>query len=434
MHILFVHQSFPAQFGHIARHLVNELGHQCTFVSETAAGRVAGIDKIQYKTAGGATKHSHFCSRTFENAIWHSHSVYSALADRPDVRPDLIVGHSGFGSTIFLPELYPDVPIINFFEYYYLPHDIQSDMDFRQDLGWRETPLGFMRARSRNAMILLDLQNCRYGYTPTQFQKSRFPAEYTSKLRVIFDGVDRSIYHSFDDSLRPLMKHRKNRLIHGVEIGPATRVVTYCSRGFESMRGFDQFMRSATLIAERFPDVAFFVVGEDRVAYGGDLNHTGGKSFKQWVLEREPFDLSKFHFLGRIEPQSLARLLAASDLHLYFTAPFVLSWSMMNAMSCGAVVLGSSTAPVMDVIVDGENGLLADFFSPEQFASKAVEVLENPDAARRLGLAAEQMIVDQYSLESVLPQMLELYTDATEDGLKVPPACNVNLPIQQELG
>jgi glycosyltransferase involved in cell wall biosynthesis len=417
MHILFVHQNFPAQFGHIAKHLVNQLGYKCTFVSETAPGTTAGIDKIQYKVAGGATKQNHFCSRTFENNVWHSHAVYTALAARPEVRPDLIVGHSGFGSTLFLPELYPDVPIINFFEYYYLPHDPQSDMDFRHDLAWPTNPLAYMRARCRNAMILLDLQNCRTGYTPTQFQRSRFPAEYSHKLHVIFDGVDRSVYHSLDDSLRPPMSERKTRSINGIEIGPTTRIVTYCSRGFEAMRGFDQFMRAANLISQRLPDVAFFVVGDERIAYGGDLDHTGGKPFKQWVLEREKFDLSKFHFLGRIPPQSLAQLLAASDLHIYFTVPFVLSWSMMNAMSCGAVVLGSATAPVMEMITDGKNGLLADFFSPDEFAAKAIEVLLDPDAARPMGRAAAQMVVERYSLEAVLPQMLELYAEATASSM-----------------
>ena len=277
---------------------------------------VAGIEKIQYKIAGGATKQNHFCSRTFENTVWHSDAVFNALKARPDIKPDLIVGHSGFGSTIFLPELYSNVPIINFFEYYYLPHDPESDMDFRKDLPWPTEQIKYMRSRCRNAMILLDLQNCRVAYTPTHFQKSRFPAEYQSKLRVIFDGVDRSIYHSYNDTLRPPVSPSETpRKIAGVDISPTTRVVTYCSRGFESIRGFDQFMRSADLIAKQFPDVAFIVVGTDRIAYGGDDQHTGGKTFKQWLLEREQFDLSKFHFVGRIDSMELGRVLSRHPIY-----------------------------------------------------------------------------------------------------------------------
>jgi glycosyltransferase involved in cell wall biosynthesis len=331
----------------------------------------------------------------------------------PAVQPDLIIGHSGFGSTLFLRELYGDVPIINFFEYYYKAHDPLSDMDFRKDLGWEVPEVNYLRSYCRNAMILLDLQNCDSAYTPTEFQKSRFPVEYLPKLDVIFDGVDRGVYHGHQETLRPALDHRGTRNIAGVDVPATTRIVTYVSRGFESMRGFDIFMRSAKLIAQRHPDVLFFIVGTDRIAYGGDENYIKGyKSFKDWVLARDQYDLSKFVFTGRLTPPQLGRLLAASDLHIYLTVPFVLSWSMMDAMSCGAVVLGSRTPPVEEMIKDGENGLLADFFNPEDFADKAVKVLQDPAAFRPLGRAAEQMIVEQYSLEAVEPRMLKLYEDA----------------------
>jgi glycosyltransferase involved in cell wall biosynthesis len=262
-------------------------------------------------------------------------------------------------------------------------------------------------------MILLDLNNCQLGYTPTNFQRSVFPDEYLPKLRVIFDGVDRSLYHGHGETLRPAVGSRGVRRIAGVSVPDSTRVVTYVSRGFESMRGFDVFMRAAKLIAAKFPDVLFFVVGTDRVEYGGDMAYTGGKTFKEWVLSRDEYDLSKFVFTGRLEPQALARLLAVTDLHIYLTVPFVLSWSMLDAMSCGAVVLGSSTPPVREMIHDGENGLLADFFDADGMADKAVQVLRDPAAYRLLGRAAEQMIEERYSLDAVLPQMIQLYEDAS---------------------
>lgn len=413
MHIVYVHQNFPAQFGHIARHLVQKLGWQCTFVSQTPAGNVEGIEKIKYEIEGGATKANHYCTRTFENTVWHTHGVYKALKARPAIRPDLIVGHSGFGSTLFLRELYPSTPIINFFEYYYRAHDPLSDMDFRKDLGWEVPELNYLRSYCRNAMILLDLQACDAAYTPTEFQKSRFPVEYLPKLEVIFDGVDRGVYHGHQETLRPAVESRGPRTIAGVDVPAGTRIVTYVSRGFESMRGFDIFMRAAKLIYQRFPDVLFFVVGTDRIAYGGDENYIKGyKSFKEYVFSRDSYDLSRFVFTGRLTPPQLGRLLAATDLHIYLTVPFVLSWSMMDALSCGAVVLGSRTPPVQEMIRDGENGLLADFFSPEEFADKAVKVLEDPAAHRPLGRAAEQMIVEQYSLDAVLPKMLRMYEEA----------------------
>src|SRR5213078_59030 len=253
----------PAQFGHIAHHLVEKMKWRCSFVSETPPGNVGGIEKIQYRLQGGATKQNHFCSRTFENTVWHCDGVYQAMRARPDIRPDLIVGHSGFGSTLFLRELYPEVPVINFFEYYYHPHDPDSDMDFRQDLNWTVPEIKYLRSRCRNAMILLDLQNCDAAYTPTKFQRSRFPAEYQPKLRTIFDGVDRHVYHGHGETLRPAPGHRHLRTIAGVEVLPGTRIVTYVSRGFESMRGFVIFMRAGRLIYEQYPDVLFLCVGTD---------------------------------------------------------------------------------------------------------------------------------------------------------------------------
>lgn len=413
MHVLYVHPNFPAQFGHVANAMAALPGWRATFVNQVTSGTVARVQCIQYKTVGGATSQNHFCTRTFENAVWQCDAVYQALKARPEIRPDLIVGHAGFGTTLFLPELYPNVPIINFGEYYYRPNDPDSDMTFRKDLPWPLNDAQLQRARCRNAMILLDLQNCATAYTPTQFQLSRFPSEYHHKMPVIFDGIDRSVYHGYNQTLRPPISKRTTRTICGVEVPSTTRIVTYVSRGFESIRGFDIFLRASKLISQQFSDVVFIVVGSDRICYGGDDTYTEGKTFKQWALEREQPDLSKIVFAGKIPPTELARLLASTDLHIYLTSPFVLSWSMMDAMSCGAVVLGSDTPPVKEMIHDGKNGLLADFFDAEGIARRAVEVLKDPDAFRATGNSAEQMIAERYSLETVLPKMRALYTRVT---------------------
>src|SRR5262249_29582352 len=134
-------------------------------------------------------------------------------------------------------------------------------------------------------------------------------------------------------------------------------------------------MRSAKIIAQRYADVRFIVVGSGKMSYGGDEEHIAPfKTFKEWAMSRDQYDLSKFTFIEHLDQVELAKLMATTDLHIYLTVPFVLSWSMMDALSCGAVVLGSATAPVKEMIRHGENGLLADFFSPEDFADKAIEV------------------------------------------------------------
>ena len=410
MHVLYVHQNFPAQFGHIAAHLAKRPGWKCTFVTEAAGPSVAGVERVVYKRTGGATQNTHFCSRTFENAVFNCDAVYHALKARPDLRPDLIVGHSGFGSTLFLRDLYPGVPIINLFEYYYRPDHPDSDMGYRRDLGWKTPEIYFRRARCRNAMILLDLQQCEAGYCPTEFQRSTFPELYQPRLRTIFDGIERSVYHGYGEALRPPIANRRPRNVGGVMIGPATRIVTYVSRGFESMRGFDLFMRAARIMARQNPDIIFLIAGADQGNYGGDEAYLPeGMTFKQWVLSRDAYDPERFRFLGRLPEADLGRLLALTDLHVYLTVPFVLSWSMMDAMSCGAVVLGSDTPPVREMIRDGENGILADLFDVEAIAEKARPVLRDPNAFRPLGRAAEQMITQNYSVESVLPRMSEMY-------------------------
>lgn len=402
MHVLFVHQNFPAQFGHIASHLIKHHGFKCSFVSKLPPGETAGIQRIQYQLRGGATASTHYCSRTFENAIWHTHAVYEALKARPDVRPDLVVGHSGFGSTLFLRELY-DCPIINYFEYFYRPVD--SDMDFRPDFPSNE--LNRLRSRARNAMLLLDLDNCDVGYSPTTWQRDRLPSLYHDKVRVIFDGVDTAIWRRVPDA---------PRMLGDKPIPPETKIVTYVSRGMESMRGFDIFMKVAKRLCDLRKDVVFAIAGQDRVCYGGDEKITGNASFKEWVLSQDNYDLSRFHFLGLVPPPKLAELFSISDLHFYLTVPFVLSWSMMNSLACGVTLLASNTGPVREMIEPGVNGLLVDFFDIDGFVDQAMDVLDHPERYRHLGQAAMEWIRTKYSLDVCLPQLLTLYQDAMRAG------------------
>ena len=404
MHVLFYHQNFPAQFGHVASYLATRRGYRCTFLSEKPPGINDGVERIQYTVKGGATRQTHYCARTFENCIWHSHAAYEALKARPDIRPDLVVGHSGFGSTVFLRELY-DCPMINYFEYFYRP--VNSDMDFRPDFPSEE--LNRLRSRARNGMLLIDLENCDAGYSPTLWQRNRLPELFHQKVRVIFDGIDVNVW-----------KPQPNlpRVVNGMTIPPGVKILTYVSRGMESMRGFDIFMQVAQKVLDRRGDVIVLVVGEDRVCYGGDERMTGKKSFKEWVLSRGNYDLTRILFLGRIHPLELARLFSLTDLHIYLTVPFVLSWSLMDALACGATVLASDTAPVCEMIRDGENGLLAGFFDVERLTEKACDVLARPADFKHLGAAGARMIRERYALDVCLPQMERLYEEVLNRGLR----------------
>lgn len=395
MHVLFVHKNFPAQFGHIAGYLIKDHGFKCSFVCELPSANVDGIERIQYKIKGGATKSTHYCSRTFENTVWHSHAVYEAMQARPDIKPDLIVGHSGFGSTLWLADLY-DCPIINYFEYYYRSQG--SDLDFRPDFPVK--PLDVLRSRTRNAMILCDLQTSNRGYCPTGYQKSLFPDEYQPKLEAIFDGIDTSIWKRNPNPPREIAGH---------QIPAGKKVVTYVSRGFESMRGFDIFMKVAKKICDARDDVVFLCVGSDRVCYGGDLNRIKEETYREHILSQDNYDLSRFIFTGRVNPEELVDVFSLGDMHIYLTVPFVLSWSLMNSLACGCTVLGSATAPVQEMIKHGENGFLADFFDVDGLTELALQVLDDPKKYRYMGEAGAEMIRESYALDKMLPKMLNLY-------------------------
>ncbi len=396
MHVLFVHQNFPAQFGHIAQHLVQRHGFRCTFVTERRGGKVGEVECVQYKVDGGATKQNHYCTRTFENATRHALAVHDAVKARPDLKPDLLVGHSGFGSTLFLRELFPNIPIINYFEYFYRTRD--SDMDFRKE--YPPVPMDFLRARARNAMLLLDLDNCDAGYSPTDYQRSLFPQEYQHKLRTIFDGVDTAIWKPMPNL------HRE---INGYRVPDGMKVVSYATRGMESMRGFDVFMKAAKKLSDRRKDVIFLIAGQDRVCYGGDERFTGGKTYKEWVLSQDQYDLSRFVFLGLIPPTELAKLFNITDVHVYLTVPFVLPWSLLNALACGTTILASDTPPVREMIRNGENGVLFDFLDVDALAELANQLLDRKAEYQVLGRQGAELIREKYSVDVCLPRMVELF-------------------------
>jgi glycosyltransferase involved in cell wall biosynthesis len=319
---------------------------------------------------------------------------FEALRTIPDLRPDLVVGHAGLAPTLFLPELL-HCPIINYCEYYFARQ--HRDLTYRIDLPPAE-PAPFF-PRCINAATLASLIACDAGYAPTQWQRRSFPQRFWPKIEVHFDGIDTDLY-------RPC---RSNLVVNGQPVAPATRVVTFVARGLESVRGFDLFMKVAQRLCRARSDLLFIVAGDEETYYGWDLLHTGATSFKQWVLSQGDYDLSRFIFLGHIEPARLAEVLCRSDLHLYLTVPFVLSWSLINAMACGCVVLGSDVDPVREVISPGRSGLLEPLFDTERLAETALRVLDDPGSYRALGQAARALIEEKYGLDVCVQELKDYF-------------------------
>ena len=398
MHFLFVHLS-PGQFEHIAKYLVRKKGHRCTFVCEAASGTAGGIKILGYHVDGRPSRNTHAYAKPFEEEVRRAAGVYKAMKPRRSrLRPDLIIGYSGFGATLFLAELFPGVPIISYFEFFLHPH--HSVLDFRPE--WVPFERHILRARARNAMTLLDLENCAAGYAPTEFQRTLLPQVYRSKIRVIADGVDTDFWHRQSVPERRLGRLRFKR---------DTRIVTYAARGLESARGFDIFLRVAKKIYEAEPKVVFLVVGNALVYYGHDLEYIREKSFARHAWNQEEYDLRRFRFLGQVSRRTLARIFCLSDLHINLTIPCGAGWSLLEALASECTVLGSDTGPMKEIIRDNQNGLLCDFFDVDGLARRALEVLKDPAAYRVLGRAARNRIQEKHSLPVIMPRTALFYEE-----------------------
>jgi glycosyltransferase involved in cell wall biosynthesis len=399
VNVLFIHDAFPAQFGLLALELSRRRGWRCSFLVQSLSSCPAPspemLQALEIHSLPVAAEH-----RASDGIPWpqiYGHyleqcrTVHDALRARPHLRPDLIVAHGGRGApTLFLREIV-DCPIVIYCEYYFATQ--HGDISYRIDLPPAE-PAPFF-PRCINAPTLAALVDCDAGYSATRWQKQSFPPRFHSKIDVYFDGIDTALYQP-----GPAPRRVGETLI------PAdTRVVTFVSRGLESIRGFDLFMKVAGRIAAERSDVLFVVVGGEEIHYGWDKLHTGVPSFKQWVLSQQNPDLARFVFTGRVLPEQLAQILRISDLHIYLTAPFVLSWSVLDAMASGCVVLASDVPPVRGVIEPGKNGLVEPLFDLERLTATALRVLDEPAAFAPLGQAARLTIEEHYSLETCIPPL-----------------------------
>lgn len=410
MHVMFIHPNFPAQFGHIANYLATQRHWPCTFVTSVDTTHLQlPFTHINYKIKEGPQPKVFFNPSDVKDLFDHLAAIYRGLRGTPQIRPDLVVGHMSYGTMLYLRNLYREAAFVGYFEL--LPPPFWGDgLVLRPEFPPPEAVRVFNA--TFHTLTYLHLHAVDAAYTPTRYQLGTAPAELRHKIRVIFDGVDCEFFQR-----RPLRRPGTFRLGHPgketpVRIGPGTRVVTYVSRGLESIRGFDVFMKVAKRIYREIPDVVFLIAGEERTNYGHELHHIGGqgfKSFKQWVLAQDSYDLDKFHFLGNIPPEHLVGLYGLSDLHVYLTVPYVLSWSLMQAMACGCTILGSATTPVQEVIDPEVHGLLGDFYDVEGLAEQALRVLRDPGAYRGLGEAARQHILEKYELGLCTNQLIELF-------------------------
>nr|WP_319383719.1 glycosyltransferase [uncultured Roseibium sp.] len=385
MHVVFVHRHGPGQFVHIARRLILD-GWTVTLVCESTDRPVPGLRVLRYGSADTGTQGSRDRKEASIPYIEAGRRVADILSrlSLHGRAPDLVVGHIAWGGMMFVKDALPDTPVIGFCEYYF--HPAGGDAGFAPSdeisLERRQT------MRLRNAVQLATLDQMDYGISPTMWQKSRYPAEYRNKIVAQHEGIDTS--RARPDALASL------RLPDGTLLSAGDPVVTFAARDLEPYRGFPQFMRTAAAVGKRNPDVRFVIAGGDGISYGSGPQ--GGDSWRKQLLKETGLSADKVHFLGQIPHRDLVRLFQVTAAHVYLTYPFVLSWSFLEAMSCGAPVIASATPPVREVVSDGVNGRLVDFFDTDGFAEKIEDALANPDAFRPLRTEARRTIVSRYDL------------------------------------
>lgn len=410
MRVLFVHQNFPGQYRHVAPALAARPGYEVVGLGENPGDALPGVQHVRYKAPQPAGEQTHRYIKRFEAAIRRGQTVARAalaLQERGFV-PNMICCHPGWGEGLFLRDVWPKARTLYYWEFYYRAQGADVGFEPPGPVAVDEA----CRVRSLNSTHLLSLDSADWGQTPTEWQRSRFPAEVQQRISVIHEGVD-------TDDIAP-NPHARFTLADGRELAPGDEVVTFIGRGLEPYRGFHIFMRALPMAMRARPGAQFVVVGGDDPHYGGKP-----KDAPSWreLLLRElegQLDLGRLHFTGKIPHDQLKALYSISAAHVYLTYPFVLSWSMLEAMACECLVIGSATPPVEEVIRHGENGLLVDFFRPEQLADTIAEVLARPNQYRELRRAARQTVRARYNLRDItLPQHLALI-DAVAAG-QLPP-------------
>lgn len=395
MRYLFLHTNFPAQWRHIAAALALQPENEVVFATTNPRGSIPGVKKVLFKAHREVRKETHHYVRGLEYAVLNGQGVYRALAPlkAQGFQPDVIGAHSGWGTGQFVKDLFPDAGFLGYFEWYYKGRG--SDADFIGDRPMSDDD--HLRLRSKNAPIVLDLVNCDWGLSPTGFQRSQFPEIFHPKMSVLHDGVDTNFFVP-DPNARLKIKD--------LDLSHVDEIITYVARGMEPYRGFPQFMEALSKLQRMRPNLHAVIIGADRVAYGTKLED--GRTYKQKALDELDLDQDRIHFTGLLPYPDYLRCVQAAKAHVYLTVPFVLSWSMIETMSAGALLVASDTEPVREVIEDGVNGLLVDFFDTDQIAARLNEAVERYDDYASIRAMARETALDRYALNDSLPKLMKL--------------------------
>lgn len=404
MRILIIHQNFPGQYKHLAPALV-EQGHQ-VFSLTPKVDKVTkwkGVSLIPYKIKRSSSKDVHPWLSDLETKVIRAEACYRhALAlKEKGLEPDVILGHHGWGEPMFLKDVWPNAKLGLYCELYHL--DSGESVNFDPEFTTKDLDGNKLRLRLRNLNNALHFDIGDAGISPTEFQADTFPQPFRDKISVIHDGIDTQTVKPNADAV--LQVSATQSLTRDDE------VITFINRNLEPYRGYHVFMRALPKLLKARPNAQVVLLGGDEVSYGS--RPPAGKTWKQIYIDevREQIsdeDWARVHFLGRVPYEVFLSMMQVSRLHIYLTYPFVLSWSLLEAMSAEAAILASDTAPVLEAIQHNETGWLTDFFDADALVEKADALLNDKETRERLGKAARAFVIENYDLKTqCLPKQLK---------------------------
>ena len=404
MNILFIHQNFPGQFKFLAPALAANPAHTVVAMTmqKVNAANWQGVRLVAYNASRGTTPNVHPWVSDFETKTIRAEACFRAALklQAEGFAPDVIVAHPGWGESLFLKDVWPDARLGIYCEFFYHPHgaDVGFDPEFPvKDVG------DVCRLRLKNLNNLLHFEVADAGISPTQWQASTFPQPFRSKIKVVHDGIDTAAV-----APNPAVSLTLNG---NLTLTRQDEVITFVNRNLEPYRGYHIFMRALPELLKRRPRARVLLVGADDVSYGA--RPEDGKKWKDiFAAEVRPqisdADWARVHFLGHVSYQHFIPMLQLSTVHVYLTYPFVLSWSLLEAMSVGCAIVASNTQPLHEAIRHDETGRLVDFFDAAALTAEVCALLDDPAARARLGAAAREFAKTTYDLKTVcLPQQLE---------------------------
>lgn len=403
MRILFIHQNFPGQYRHIIKALSKQNNHQIIALGiNTPEEQIPkNVQYFRYSPKQGNTKGIHHLVMETETKVIRGEACANAALKLKEqgFKPHIVCAHPGWGEALFLKDVWPDVPILSYQEFFYqaIGFDYGFDVELQEEISLKD----LAKVRMKNAYNHLMLEASNWNVTPTNFQRSTYPKEWQSKISAIHDGIDTTIASPSPD-VKPLCLPNNTKLTKGDPI------VTFVNRTIEPYRGCHSFIRSIPTIHDQCPEAQIIIVGKTTgVSYGKPCKQ--GEYKDQFMKEIDgKYREANVHFVGQLNYDNFLNLLRLSAAHVYLTYPFVLSWSLLEAMSSECSVVGSDTAPVQEVITHEHNGLLVNFFDPVAIGGAVCKLLKDRSLAKQLGKQARKTILKDYSLENCLPRQLAL--------------------------